>query len=459
MTQLAKEFTEMTESLGLDGLADALTQTEPPVSVRINTAKWPEEASGRKVAWCDKGLYLDERPAFTFDPLLHQGAYYVQDASSMIMSHVARKLSERIGRPLAWLDACAAPGGKTTAALSELPKGSVVVANEYVAQRAAVLSENLAKWGYADAVVTVGDTSRFRKITEAFDVIAADVPCSGEGMMRKDAAAVEQWSPSLIRECVARQEEIIDNLVPALKPGGYLVYSTCTFNRQENEEMVDHIVSRYGLEPVDMHPAPEWGVTPGIDTQYPAMRFIPGRTEGEGLFMAVLRKPGDLKPPSEPKKIRKGSGKPDPVMETVRSWLADPDRFEIFVDKTGTVRAMPSSVLLPRKIAAECRPVLTIGVVKGRDVVPSQTLAVSLELCGDRFPQVDVEKPTALIYLRHEAISLPEGVRKGFVLLKYRGLPLGFVKNLGNRANNLYNPSWRILSQLPTELPASPLDL
>lgn len=439
---LPAAFLETIDLPELKGLAETLATTGPSVSVRLNPAKQTVDkpfADARTVAWCDAGRYLDARPQFTFDPLMHQGAYYVQEASSMITARVASQLAGETGRPLAWLDACAAPGGKTTAAISSLPEGSLVVANEYMPQRAAILAENLAKWGFADAVVTTGDTRRLSPLRESFDVIAVDAPCSGEGMMRKDTTAVEQWSPGLVKECAARQREIVANLWPALRPGGFMIYSTCTFNRTENEEMVEWIIDEYGAESVDMHPDPAWGIIPGIDTGAACMRFIPGRTEGEGLFMAVLRKPGTLTP--ELPKPHRPKGKLKTEM------LLHPERFDLLTDPDGTVRAMPLNPLLPQKLTSFCRPVLTLGTMKGRDLIPSQQLALSLELRRDRFPRVDVDLDQAITYLRREAIELPEGTPRGFVLLYHQGLPLGFVKNLGNRSNNLYPQPWRILSR------------
>ena len=462
MTQLPAKFVEMTRRLGLDCLAGALAESEPSVSVRLNAAKYDAEGCAELpvVPWCEEGRYLERRPAFTFDPLLHQGAYYVQDASSMIMSHVARKLAAMIGRPLAWLDACAAPGGKTTAAMAGLPEESVVVANEYVPSRAAILSENLAKWGCGRCVVTTGDTSRLSKLRNGFDVIAADVPCSGEGMMRKDADAVNQWSEGLIDECAERQWEIVCNLWPALKPGGYMVYSTFTFNRKENEDMVERIVAEFGAEPVDMCPDSGWNILPAIGSDSPAMRFIPGRVKGEGLFMAVLRKPGELSATSAASgaKVRKQGGrKVADQTGAVRSWLRNPDDYRLTVDEAGVIRAMPVSPLLPAGIAEMGRPVLTVGTVKGRDVIPSQALALSLDLDRSAFARADVDRMTALSYLRHESIVLPPDTPRGFVLLYHAGLPLGFVKNLGSRANNLYPQQWRILSAVPEPLPLLPL--
>lgn len=460
----------MLTRLGLGDAVEAIASARPEVSVRLNRAKpaatLPVTDDGAYVApdtltpvpWCDSGVYLPSRPVFALDPQWHQGRYYVQEGGSMFISHVIDTLRPGWDGPIAVLDACAAPGGKTTAVIDALPPGSLVVANEYVPARAAVLRENVIKWGYPSVIVTRADTRAFGSMPSAFDLVIADVPCSGEGMMRKDSDAVAQWSEGLIEECARRQWEIVSNLWDALRGGGYLIYSTCTFNRRENEEIVERIVKELGGEAVDLRPEGDTGISEGIDTPYPAMRFIPGRTEGEGLFMAVVRKPGTLPgavAPIAPKKKSRGSAaKESDAVTTARGWLRNPDDYKITVDAQGTIRALPASALLPREIADNCRPVLTLGSMKGRDVIPAQALALSTDLRREAFGRADVDRATALTYLRHESITLGDEAPKGIVLLYYRDLPLGFVKNLGKRANNLYPAPWRILSALPDPLPA-----
>ena len=286
-----------------DALLQAL-QTEPSVAVRVNRRKAIPPATDDPVAWCRSGIYLDARRQFTFDPLLHSGCYYVQDASSMFISHV---LSQVAGNsPVAYLDLCAAPGGKTTAAIDALPDGSLVVANEIDSRRAQILRENVVKWGYPHCVVTNSDASRLGKLHEAFDIVAADMPCSGEGMMRKDDEAVAQWTPALVEQCAARQREIASDIWQALKPGGIFIYSTCTFNRAENEDMIDFLVRSLGAEPVDIVSDPSWGIHKGVDTPYPCFRFMPHLTRGEGLFMAVVRKNGEYAEQETKKDKNKG---------------------------------------------------------------------------------------------------------------------------------------------------------
>lgn len=446
---LPQEFLDEIEGYGFEpfnGLGAAL-QTPPSVSVRFNAGKGLSAAPHSDVVpWCHTGCYLPERPSFTFDPLLHQGGYYVQDASSMFIDRVLRQLTAD-GSPVRYLDACAAPGGKTTAAIDALPGGSVVVANEFVPSRAAILRENLVKWGYPLCCVTQGDTRRFAADGAMFDIIAADVPCSGEGMMRKDEEAVRQWSVALVQHCAERQREIVDNLWPALRPGGYFIYSTCTFNREENEEMVAYIMHTYGAESVEIDVADEWGVAGGMDTGAHCYRFIPGRVRGEGLFMAVLRKPsvdgadvgGGGKRARKKERVASSVCK---APDNLRRWLGS--AFE------GDVVMRGDCVLASPAIAwpdfPYC-PEVEIGTLKGKDVMPSHTLAMSRLLNAAAFSQVEVDYATAISYLRCEAVSLDADAPRGVVLLTYGGIPLGFAKNLGNRANNLYPKQWRILSQ------------
>lgn len=449
---LPEGFARMIKSYGqpqYDRLLTALADSAPEVSVRLNPEKYPYSLPVQdSVPWSDYGYYLPERPAFTFDPLIHQGAYYVQDASSMFIAHVAKFLSG--SRPVRWLDACAAPGGKTTAVVSSLPQGSVVVANEFVRTRADILAENVAKWGYGDVRVTNRDTAWFGGFAGVFDIIAADVPCSGEGMMRKDEEAVAQWSPKLIETCVARQQTIISNLWNALKPGGYMVYSTCTFNRQENEEMVDWMRAKYGAVPVAVPLSEEWNILPGIDTDAPCYRFVPGTVRGEGLFMAVVRKPDD----SDARQKNFGRSASGKTVPEVSGWLSPSAQVEVRADKDVAVALSTSPLAV--EMPAEMRPQFTVARLKGRDYVPVQQLALSLAMNRDVWGAVEVDRLTALAYLRAEALRLPSGLPRGIVLLTYSGLPLGFVKNIGNRANNLYPDEWRIRSSVPAPLPPLP---
>lgn len=456
-----------------DRLADTLESTPPSVSIRLNPRKTgntrPEiAADATSVPWWRNGVYLSRRPDFTHDPAMHQGIYYVQDASSMILAHVVETLVRRLredeashATPIRYLDACAAPGGKTTAAIDALPDGSFVLANEFDFRRAEILKENIMKWGYPSVAVSRGDTVRFRKLPGWFDIVAADVPCSGEGMMRKDETARTQWSTALVAECAARQREILQNLWTTLRPGGYLIYSTCTFNTVENEENIAWLIDTFGAIPVAI-PLPEG--SEGIYTSPTgAMRFLPTRLQGEGLFMAVVQKPGDTasdveanpaplssrkksgKAPRDGKPSQKGAITQAEATAICDRWLDGDFTTLLSADSINAVPAHIAPLLPQLQVNLDMiHTGIAVAAIKGRSIIPSQSLALSTPLRRHSFPMIETDHATAIAYLRRE--SLPGfDAPKGAVLLTYGGYPLGFANNLGNRANNLYPAQWRIL--------------
>ena len=428
-----------------EALADAITTSEPSVAVRVNSARGVDVPNGAKcVPWCDQGFYLVGGPVFTFDTDWHAGRYYVQDASSMFIAHVIKQF---IHEPVRYLDLCAAPGGKTTAALQALPQGSLVVANEIVPPRARVLADNVIRWGNPYCVVTSNAPAQVGKLTHFFDVIAADVPCSGEGMMRKDDEAVAQWSPALVEQCAQRQREILTDAWQALRPGGLLIYSTCTYNRQENEEMADFIVKELGATSLEVPIEPNWNIHPAIGSDCHCYRFMQYRVDGEGLFLAVFRKDGD----SLRQDIRVKEKSQKKCDEMGKNWLMRPDEFTI--DQQGEVLvATPLDIRREVTALRASLNVLHAGVelatVIGRKIVPHHALAMSIARSAEAFPICEVDYQTALRYLRGESITL-DGPR-GYVLVAHQGAVLGFANNLGNRANNLYPKPQRILS---THLP------
>lgn len=433
---------------------------EPETSLRINRRKRPAEPlypEMTPVPWCASGCYLEERPQFTLNPLLHAGAFYVQDASSMVYETIVAMIKERMAESgerraegLTVCDLCAAPGGKTTAILNALPDGSVMLANEFTPSRANILKENLCKYGYPDLIVTNSDTSRLAEMKGIFDLVAVDAPCSGEGMMRKEEAARSQWSEGLIRQCASLQREILANATKMLAPGGYLIYSTCTFNTTEDEDNAAWIAETLGLEAIDTGLAGKHGIQGQMKGDIPCIRFLPGFTRGEGLFLALFRKPeveqmegGTLKPKKKGKK--EGKEKIDPrLAATAKSWIKGD--FDI-MNHDGRLLALSRATAtlfeaLPKGVRIMTAGV-EIGEIKGKDLIPAHALAMSTAMAHP-FPETELSKETALRYLAKETILLPEGTPKGFVTVTYRGFPLGFLKNLGNRANNLYPSEYRI---------------
>lgn len=461
--ELPASFIDYTRALlgdeEYDKLAVALQQ-EPPVSIRLNQLKINHSLSD-KVPWSSEGFYLEERLTFTFDPLFHAGCYYVQEASSMFVEQVLRQY---ITGPVKMLDLCAAPGGKSTHARSVLPEGSLLVANEVIRNRSQILAENLTKWGHPDVVVTNNDPADFSALLSFFDVILTDVPCSGEGMFRKDPVAVSEWSPENVEICWQRQRRIISDIWPSLKPGGLLIYSTCTYNTQEDEENIRWMRDEFGAEILPVDALTAWNITGNLlaGEDFPVYRFLPHRTKGEGFFLAVLRKPeeGSLqtgyKSTSAQGKKKMASSVSKEQLAVARGWLLSPDDYELSVNGTN-ITAFPKEYLPELSSLQQSLRVIQAGValaeMKGKDLIPNHALAMSQILRDDTFPHEEVSYEQAIAYLRKEAIVLSAEAPRGYVLLTYNYIPLGFVKNIGNRANNLYPQEWRIRSgYLPEEI-------
>ncbi|MDL2213488.1 RsmB/NOP family class I SAM-dependent RNA methyltransferase [Bacteroides sp. OttesenSCG-928-D19] len=410
--------------------------SEPALtSIRINPLKiTPKEL--QPVPWCASGYYLPERLTFTFDPLFHAGAYYVQEASSMFLEQA---VNQCVKEPALALDLCAAPGGKSTHLRSLLPEGSLLVANEVIRNRSQILAENITKWGHPDVMVTNNDPADFGRAGVQFDFILADVPCSGEGMFRKDEGAINEWSPANVEICRQRQRRIIADIWPCLKPNGILVYSTCTFNTKENEENVGWIMNELGAQALKLEIPEDWGVTGNLaGKDFDVYRFLPHKVKGEGFFMAVLQKKEDNAPSANVgvKEMLRKKMKKAPKDELVLHSSYYCHQQDIIVQK---MRVLQSGVLL--------------GEAKGKDIIPSQALAMADVAARDSYPRMDVTYEQAIAYLRRETIVPELAAPRGYILLTYKDIPLGFVKNIGNRANNLYPSEWRIRSgYLPEEI-------
>ena len=433
--RLPLAFTDYTRSLFGDNLyhtfLKGLDETAP-VSIRLNPFKLAEgthkvnpELNPHPIPWCKDGYWLDTRPNFTFDPLLHAGAYYVQEASSMFLSHVLQHL---VKQPVMALDLCAAPGGKTTCARASLLVGSFLFSNEPIGKRAQILAENVQKFGHEGVAVTNNYPRDYKKSKLGFDVIIADVPCSGEGMFRKDPQSIEEWSLQNVENCWQLQRSIIADIWDNLKPGGILIYSTCTFNAHEDEENIAWILNEYDSELLSVPTEEAWNITGSLidnplkdGREFPVYRFIPGKTRGEGIFMAIIRKCGENK-------------------TLINKTTIDVDK--AITEARKRLRILSHGV--------------KDGMQKGKNIIPDHTLALSFSTDKSAYPNVEVDYQTAIAYLRHEAIVLSSDAPRGIVLLTYKGYPIGFAKNLGTRANNLYPQEWRIKS---THIPDEPLVL
>ena len=475
---LPKGFEEMVRGVIGDGEWDAFVDAlsaEPSVSVRVNgqrstvdgqqlegdcfdnqtsqtsrtspmiQADWICGTQLSTVKWCEWGRYLAERPKFTYDPMFHAGAYYVQEASSMF---VWQALEQLVERDAVVLDMCAAPGGKSTAIAQYLSEEGFLVSNEYVPQRAHVLVENITKWGAPNCVVTNNAPRHFEKLKVKFDAILVDAPCSGEGMFRKDERAREEWSPANVEMCVERQREILESAWEVLTPGGVLIYSTCTFNSHENEEQVQWLIDEMEAEYLPIKIGEDWMIT---ETER-GYRFLPHKTRGEGLFLAVVRKPRQITDDRLQSKSEKRGKNKKSTINNQRSMVdvRVADLLEgdfVVMECEGRYHAVQNSRV---DLVTECRKalnVLAFGVQifeqKGKDLIPQASLAMSQAYKRGAYPEVELSYEEAISFLRKEAIVLADAPR-GFVLVTYNGLPLGWVKNIGNRCNNLYPEFWRI---------------
>lgn len=439
-------------------LCEAL-ESEAPTSVRINPAKCGPEALRtlphleplRRVPWCDEGWYLAVRPSFTFDPDFHAGAYYVQEASSQFVGHLLRGNLPAGAR---LLDLCAAPGGKTTLYASLVGDDGLVVANEIDRRRAAVLADNVRKWGTGNVVVTCGDAARAGCLEGWFDVVTVDAPCSGEGMFRKDPAAREEWSEANVRLCAARQDEILREAWRALKPGCVLLYSTCTFNRDEDEGSLERMLAWAGEEVVETDEVAvdeTWGIRCGRVGAFRTYRFYPHRACGEGFFAAVAAKSADADARRRlPKSRRTVTAAVDrrTAAELTR-WLREPERW-MFTAVGDCCYAWPAAQAEAVRMLSETLPVIYSGVAMGQlfkgVLKPDPALAFFTGLNRGAVAVAEVTDEEAVRYLRRLDPAVG-GLAEGMNLLCVRGRGLGFAKRIGNRVNNLYPNSLRIMKQ------------
>lgn len=439
---------------------------EACVSIRVNPAKaeglrgeqparvsevLPMLTAAGRVPWCADGFLLAGRPSFTFDSDFHAGAYYVQEAASQFVGCLLQ------GGPTSGariLDLCAAPGGKTTLYASLVGRGGLVVANEIDRRRASVLADNVRKWGTGNVVVTTCEPHAVCDCEAWFDVVAVDAPCSGEGMFRKDPAARGEWSENNVRQCAARQDDILREAWRALRPGGTLIYSTCTFNRDEDEGSLERMLAWAGDEVAAPYPVgvdPAWGIVEGEVGPFRTFRFFPHRTVGEGFFAAVARKAPDAPGRQRLPKGRRSMVAPADRASAgeLRRWVREPDRM-VFGTVAGTGYAWYGEQAEAVKTLSEALPVICSGVAlgqlfKGR-LKPDPALAFFDGLERGAVPVAGLDDEQALRYLRRQEVAagaLAEGVN----LVTARGRALGFAKRIGVRVNNMYPNSLRILRQ------------
>ncbi|SFV34879.1 methyltransferase RsmF C-terminal domain-like protein [Thermoflavifilum thermophilum] len=466
MTSLPEDFLKSLSSLpGVDVQAFLDAHQQPaPVSIRLHPVKWKKWAPGLKpdtllpidspVPWSANGYYLRERPSFLFDPLFYAGAYYVQEASSMFVDFVMKQWSaQRRSTAALLLDLCAAPGGKSTILLDHLQPDDLLVNNETVPQRGQILQENLIRWGYPQIVLTQAEAHYFQSLPMGFDLILVDAPCSGSGMFRKDRQMCRLWTPGSVTACSKKQQHLVTDIWPALKPGGWLIYSTCSFSMEEDEQVVDALIAQTQAEPLHLQIPDSWGIVHTFTPQHraPVYRFYPDRLAGEGFFLAVLRK-------SDHQTIQPRSAflKKHRIFEFGQLKNEWP---EAYLPKNADVSVIqyeektylfPTAQIPALHELARRVPIRMAGLCVGKfnkEWIPDHALSLQIGLRED-LPTLELNREQALRYLqKHSPDAHP--LTPGWYLVTYHRFPLGWIKSIGHRINNCYPAAWKMNRTIP----------
>ena len=421
------------------------------VSVRFNPLKYQNNhqqlfPGSFKVPWSSLGYYLAERPSFTLDPLLHAGVYYVQEASGMFIEHCLRQLADTT-LPVKVLDLCAAPGGKSTLLRSIISADSLLVSNEVIKGRVNILAENMIKWGAPNVIVTNNDPKHFARMPGFFDIMLVDAPCSGSGLFRRDPEAMNEWSVEAVEMCSLRQQRIVTDALPCLNKGGLLIYSTCSYSREENENICDWMLDNFNLENVAVDIAPEWNIIATESDKHHAVgyRFFPDKIAGEGLFVACFRKNDGTEEKLSLKKERLVSAsKGDRLIAA--DWVEQHHKYRMF-ELQSQIFAFPDLLAEYLQVMHQNMYIKNAGVVLGKvmknALVPDHQLALS-SIVNKNLASIVLKKAEALQYLRKEEVTVNTNT-KGWALAQFENQNIGWVKVLDNRINNYYPKEWRIL--------------
>lgn len=427
-------------SSGYQAFIDTLNGSSP-TSIRLNPYKLITKFDHEEqIAWCANGRYLTERPSFTFDPLFHAGTYYVQEASSMYVEQ-AWKLVNPDNNTVRVLDMCAAPGGKSIHLAALMNGESLLVSNEIVPNRNKVLQENITKWGIANIVVTQNKPEDFAKLKNFFDVILIDAPCSGEGLFRKDKDALNEWSEQNVAMCGMRQQDILKHAYTCLKPGGYIIYSTCTYEPVENDENITF------AETLGMHRLSLPIVVEGIKDTGLGLQFYPHLVKGEGFYISVLQKNTEENY-EEVYANPKAMGNHTRHADILGKYLQQPDAFNA-IEKGDMLIAMPKNIQRSIQLVSAALNVrhagILLGTFKGKDFLPAHDVTINIHI-NKSLPWVEVTHEQAITFLRSEPIKVDTDTRS-WCIVKHQGHNLGWIKVLDNRSNNYYPKEWRILKR------------
>ncbi len=432
---IGEQVNELVESL----------KTPCRTSIRLNPLKKSEHLKNTSpIPWTTFGYYLGEKPKFTLDPYFHAGYYYVQEANSMIIEKAIIELFP--SKKINVLDLCAAPGGKSTHLHSILDSSSVIHSHEVNTLRVEILRQNIEKWGPINSIVTTGSIKKIVESGLKYDVILLDAPCSGEGMFRKEEDAIKQWNLNKINHCVFLQNEIVEFAHHLLSENGILIYSTCTYNREENEDLITRLIKEYNYESIQLKTLPHYNLLHTEFNRINTYRALPHRMEGEGFTFSILRKTSDYL-----NKIHKSKAFQPIINSHVKNWL-NFDEYELqVIDTNKEFKATTTNCFAFYNYLSNanirCLNLgISVGHFKGKDWFPAQGLATNIAL-NKNIPLINLELDEALHYLRADGSYLPSPIlEEQWQIIAYNNAPLGWVKKIGSTFKNYYPKNMRIHS-------------
>lgn len=434
--------TQMTKLIGNEWTDFEASLNEPILtSVRLNPFKRSHNLSlGKQVPWCPGAYYLEQRPAFNFDPYFHAGHYYVQEASSMFLDHVLRQID--LPKNSKVLDLCSAPGGKATLLASYLGEDGFLHCHEYDNYRANVLRQNITRWGTSNTLITQGPLHNLSRIEIKYDLVLIDAPCSGEGMFRKEARAIDQWSSNKINHCCMLQKNLLELANQLCIPGGYIYYSTCTYNEQENENQIQQFLNQndYISQALEL-PFNVRTSTSAINTY----RCYPHLIQGEGFSFSLLKKQSEAN-----LKLSKTQSKNIRILnnQLLNPWITNPEQYNLLSHHEINY-AIPSTLLAHVVSIINSNNILScgipFGVWKGTNFYPEHALSQAIAVT-DNIDSTNLSDQEAIQYLKCLSVPARTQTDNTWIKARFEQASLGWIKNTSNGFKNYFPKYLRILS-------------